>query len=386
MINNKKIVLSLLSSTILLFSCSQQTQELQQTDTNLVNVSSAQRVAAHQLDTALGEKLADKEEAYTTRIENDFLQTLKDQTKEPPTKRGVHAKHHGVVKATFKVNNSLLDAKDKVGVFAQNKEFKCWIRFSNGNGNYKADSENDVRGMAIKLMGVSGKKLLENESNEQTQDFLMINTKSFFIKNLEDYVAFIKAGKDGGLGFAKFALLHPKTTYNIYKIISQPMANPLETAFYSTTSYKLGNSVVKYGARPCAGENANKPKNPTENYLREAMVKTLSQKDVCYDFMVQLRKGSLENMPVEDATKEWKESESPYIKVATINIPKQTFDSAKQMKFAEDMSYTPWHALPEHKPLGFTNRVRKSVYSMLSKYRHSQNGTVSKEPTDFNID
>lgn len=385
MINSKKIVLSLLSSTMFLFSCSQST-EIQQTDNNLINISSSQRVPFNQLDTALGEKLAENEEGYTTKIENDFLQTLKNQTKEPPTKRGVHAKHHGVVKATFKINNSLLDSKDKVGVFAQNKEYKAWIRFSNGNGYYKDDKENDVRGMAIKLMGVPGKKLLESESNEQTQDFLLINTKSFFIKNLEDYVAFIKAGKDGGLGFAKFALLHPKTTYNIYKIISQPMANPLETAFYSSTAYKLGTTAVKYGVKPCAGENSTKPKNASENYLREAMVKTLSQKDVCYDFMVQLRKGGIENMPVEDATKEWKESESPYIKVATINIPKQTFDTPKQMKFAEDMSYTPWHSLPEHKPLGFTNRVRKSVYSMLSKYRHAQNGTVSKEPTDFNID
>lgn len=382
--NNKKITLSLLSLTILLFSCGQN-QDIDTDGVNIINTASNQTVTKNQLDTAAGEKPAENEEAYTTKIEKDFLQTLKNQTKEPPTKRAVHAKHHGVVKAYFKVDNRLLDIKDRVGIFAQNREYKTWIRFSNGNGNYKSDNENDVRGMALKLMGVSGRKLLENESNEQTQDFLLINTKSFFIKSLEDYVDFVKAGKDGGLGFAKFALLHPKTTYNIYKIISQPMANPLETAFYSTTSYKLGNSVVKYGAIPCAGENKTKPANPSENYLREAMVKTLNNKDVCYDFMVQIRKGSLENMPVEDATKEWKESESPYIKVATINIPKQNFDSTKQMYFAENMSYTPWHSLPEHKPLGFTNRVRKSVYSMISNYRHAQNGTISKEPVDFNI-
>ena len=59
--------------------------------------------------------------------------------------------------------------------------------------------------------------------------------------------------------------------------------------------------------------------------------------------------------------------------------------SKQQMDFAENMSYTPWHSLPEHKPLGFTNRVRKSVYSIISKFRHSQNGVVSKELTDFNI-
>lgn len=348
------------------------------------NVKTSSKITQN-IDSSLGESIAKNEYEYTKKIEKDFLDTLKKQTTESLTRRAVHGKHHGIVKATFKVDNSLLDTKDRVGIFSDNKEYKCWIRFSNGNGLPKSDSEPDVRGMAIKLMGVSGKKILEDEIDAQTQDFLMINTKSFFIHDLDSYVDFVAASKDGLKGIAKFALLHPKTSYNIYKIMNQNISNPLETAFYSTTSYKLGNSAIKFGARPCLGENLSKNTNKSTNFLKEAMVKTLNQKDVCYDFMVQIRKGSLENMPVEDATKEWSEKESPYIKVATINIPKQIFDTPKQNDFAENISYTPWHSLPEHKPLGFTNRVRKVVYNTISKYRHSQNGKASKEPIDFNI-
>jgi len=55
-------------------------------------------------------------------------------------------------------------------------------------------------------------------------------------------------------------------------------------------------------------------------------------------------------MPIEDSTVEWDQRESPYIKVATIHIPRQTFDSAQQMEFAENLSFAPWHALPDMNP------------------------------------
>ncbi|KCZ12231.1 catalase domain protein, partial [Acinetobacter baumannii 42057_5] len=48
---------------------------------------------------------------------------------------------------------------------------------------------------------------------------------------------------------------------------------------------------------------------------------------------------------------EWKENEAPFYQVATIHIPKQSFDTPEQNQFCENLSFTPWHALPEHKPL-----------------------------------
>ena len=85
-------------------------------------------------------------------------------------------------------------------------------------------------------------------------------------------------------------------------------------------------------------------------------------------------------MKVEDSKTEWKESEAPFIKVATITIPKQTFDSEAQMAFCENLSFTPWHSLPEHRPLGGVNRVRRTVYESISKRRHDLNQAPRKEP------
>jgi hypothetical protein len=45
----------------------------------------------------------------------------------------------------------------------------------------------------------------------------------------------------------------------------------------------------------------------------------------------------------------------------------------------------PWHAVPEHRPLGGINRVRKVVYETISKLRHDLNGAPRSEPTGDEI-
>lgn len=45
------------------------------------------------------------------------------------------------------------------------------------------------------------------------------------------------------------------------------------------------------------------------------------------------------------------------------------------------LSFNPWHALPEHKPLGAVNRIRRVVYTAVSKLWHQHNGVPRREPT-----
>ncbi|HEX4354727.1 MAG TPA: hypothetical protein VHZ95_17475, partial [Polyangiales bacterium] len=69
-----------------------------------------------------------------------------------------------------------------------------------------------------------------------------------------------------------------------------------------------------------------------------------------------------------------------YIPAATVRIPKQRFDSPAQLRFAGVLSYTPWHCLPEHRPLGNLNRARKRMYWELSRLRLSKNRVEHYEP------
>jgi hypothetical protein len=122
------------------------------------------------------------------------------------------------------------------------------------------------------------------------------------------------------------------------------------------------------------------PKTPSDNYLREAMIKALRQEDVIFDFMVQLQRDP-HRQPIEDPSIGWKEKESAFIPVAELRILRQEFDSEAQLRFADVLSFTPWHSLPEHRPLGGINRTRKAMYQELSRLRQRLNGVEHYEPT-----
>ena len=81
----------------------------------------------------------------------------------------------------------------KNGLFKEPKTYQAWIRFSNQEGTINPDINPDIRGMAIKLMGVTGDKILEQEKDEQTQDFIVISTHVFVTKNVKEFDDLVKA-------------------------------------------------------------------------------------------------------------------------------------------------------------------------------------------------
>jgi hypothetical protein len=58
--------------------------------------------------------------------------------------------------------------------------------------------------------------------------------------------------------------------------------------------------------------------------------------------------------------------------VADIVIHRQTFDPKARNTACELLSYSPWHALPDHKPLGAVNRMRKGIYEAISAFRRGK--------------
>jgi hypothetical protein len=76
-----------------------------------------------------------------------------------------------------------------------------------------------------------------------------------------------------------------------------------------------------------------------------------------------------EKTPIENPMQEWREEDSPFIKLATINIPAQKFDFDERKRLDEGLSFNPWHTLPAHAPLGSVNLARKHVYQEMAKAR-----------------
>jgi hypothetical protein len=332
--------------------------------------------------TELGESWTSSDIQNSNEILAIIENSLDESTKGGPLmRRDAHPKHHGCVQAQVSLDASTLNPNQQVGVFANNapKKYDAWIRFSNGTPNAeKADADGDVRGMALKLINVAG-------SESGSQDFLLMNSKVFFIKDSNEYVDFMKA-TEGKLSLLWFLGTHARTRNVILAARGMKVGNPLHIDYFSATPYKLGNSIVKYSARTCT-PNANRdsiPKNPSHNFLGEKLASTLANAETCFDLYAQTSVDS-EKMPVEDPTVEWDEKLSPYKKIGRIVIPKQVdVLSEGQMKFCENLSMDPWHTLPEQRPLGAINRVRLQVYSAISKKRHEYNNIPQIEPKTLN--
>jgi hypothetical protein len=122
------------------------------------------------------------------------------------------------------------------------------------------------------------------------------------------------------------------------------------------------------------------PFRPPDDYLRNAMVATLSKENVEFDVRLQLQTDP-HLMPIENNAVLWPERLSPRVSVATLRIPKQTFNSHAQMEFAKRLSYNPWHTIAEHRPLGNQSRARRRMYLELSTLRHAMNNVPHYEPT-----
>jgi catalase len=312
----------------------------------------------------------------------------------PPTPRDQHPKSHGYVEGEFIVEENIPDSF-KVGIFAKPKTYPIWIRFSNGGsdrdqaGNYLPDTAGDVRGMAIKLIGVEGGMAIDDPSHQGEQDFVLMNSPTFFMRDVQGYIDFfpvVKAMREGKITFnsdgtpkdipsdlqAKFQSIAYAFAL-VAKIKARPTPSPLEIPYWSATPYRMGKHAIKFSVVPnLTGESFNL-ENATDksHYLREAMTQHLAKKDAHFNFKVQLQTDA-STMPIEDPTVEWDEQKSPYVKVASIRIPQQNFNTEERKKLDEAQSFSPWHSLLEHQPLGGVNRARK-IYAKLAKLRNEIN-------------
>jgi hypothetical protein len=267
------------------------------------------------------------------------------------------------------------------GLFAEPATYPAWVRFS-GPGPYAPPDLEDFWqcSVGIKVMGVPGPKLMEDET--QTQDLILVTPASFVTPNIEENANLQRWVR------AKAPLVYaikPGDSHLLHlamKLLYSPMhANPLEVQYYSNVPFLLGEGqAVQYSLKPVPPPQSKIPRRPAENYLRDAMARTLASGDWAFDFMVQAQTDA-HRMPIEDATVKWPERLSPYVPVARLRLPAQRFDSDAQLRFADVLRYNPWHSRPEHKPLGNSGRARRNMYLELAKLRQAINSVEHVEPT-----
>jgi hypothetical protein len=320
------------------------------------------------------------EESYIQSIIDELAAFTRENWLPGSAQRFGNTKTFGVVRGELTV---LPDLPDRLrhGLFAEPGTHPAWVRFS-GPGPYAPPDLEDYGqcSVAIKVMGVEGRKLAEDENG--TQDLILVSPASFVTPDIRENARLQRwVRAKAPLGY----LLDPPGRHLLHlamQLLYSPMhTSPLEVQYYSNVPFLLGDGqAVQYSLRPRSRSRSRIPAHPGENYLRDAMVSTLATADWSFDFMVQVQTDP-HRMPIEDATVKWPERLSPYVPVARLRLPAQRFDSDAQLAFADVLRYNPWHSLPAHRPLGNSNRARRRMYAELAELRQAMNNVPHVEPT-----
>jgi hypothetical protein len=297
--------------------------------------------------------------------------------------RGGNTKTHGIVRGEVIVRDDLPDRLRR-GIFSQPRTYRAWVRFS-GPGPYITPDIDDVGFMSIsiKLMGVPGPKLLEDE--KFTQDMFGVSPPTFVTPNTKanahlQYWSYRNAPIFHFLNFRHPHLLD----FIMQSLWIKTQSSPLESQYFSCVPYLLGEGqAMQYSVRSRLQTRTPIPRlpfRPPDNYLRDAMVSTLAKQDVEFDILLQIQTDP-HRMPIENNGVFWPPRLSPRIPAAVLRIPKQSFDSPQQLAFDRVLSFNPWHCVSEHRPLGNQSRARLRLYKELSRLRQTMNHVEHYEPS-----
>ncbi len=315
--------------------------------------------------------------------EDEALLELAEQVREiqrtsaqgRPASRALHAKPQAGVEAEFTVHGGLPEYA-RIGLFAQPRTYRAYARFSNGAPRRQRDQRGDVRGLAFKVLGVEGRKLIPGMEAATTQDFLLIQSASTPFVDAAQFVWFLhvaaqpallplrlfgKFGPLGGLRMLRRLLAHaPK-----------PIASVATTRYFSALPTRFGPYAARYSLRPLASPKPGAAPGDSPNYLGEELAARLAEGMVSYDFQAQFFQDEART-PIEDASKDWSEQDAPYLTLGTLTLPQQQLKSPRGQKisaFVETLSFDPWHALEELRPLGNMMRARNPAYRLSTQER-----------------
>ena len=310
--------------------------------------------------------------------------------------RGVHAKAHGLLRGRIEVAEGL-PAELAQGVFATPGRYDVALRFSTNPGDILDDTVSTPRGLAIKIIGVDGARLPGADGT--SQDFVLANAPAFsapdaaaFLKNLKlvaattDTPQVFKKGLSAVLRGVE-ALLETVGTKSgtVISLGGQPATHILGETFYSQVPIRWGDHVAKVAIAPASpaltaltGTKIDLGASP--NALRQLVQTFFTEQGGEWDVKAQLLTDP-NAMPIEDASVEWPQDQSPYRTVARISIPAQDSWSADNQRSMDDgMAFSPWHGIAAHQPLGSIMRARRATYPKSAAFRSQHNGCPLHEP------
>jgi hypothetical protein len=313
--------------------------------------------------------------------------------------RDAHAKSHGILKGELEVYPDMPQHL-RQGIFATPKRYPVIVRLSTAPGDLQSDRMPALYGMAIKVLGVIGNKLLSGDEGHN-QDFLLVNHPVMPFGNVVSYWAFQQRMEKLAESSSD---VQPATTEkpsdaagmvdalealpaSLRAVAAVPYSHILGATFHSMAALRFGSYVAKLSVTPLSSSVRSLTGSPVpdgDSAVRDLVVDFFRKDSAEYELRAQLLT-DLRQMPIEDASVLWPEDLSPHQPIAKLTFPAQDPYSPARRVYADDvLSFNPWHCIEEHRPLGSIMRIRIKAYEMSSSFRHQMNVQPRVEPKDIN--
>src|SRR5215831_622642 len=327
--------------------------------------------------------------------------------------RNAHAKGYGLARGEFEILSGTAREYAQ-GIYAKPGRHEAMVRFSNGTNHVGGDRFlGPITGIGLKIFGIEGKTLLEDEPNSHTFDYALINYPVFFANTLAHYVFIQSLFAD--LGLPPPANLTPEQQQAalhrvLYEFVTGKGTLPAEewaweelgaflqlaqtkpvnlllSTYWTMGAVRHGDYIAKVRAAPVqsfADRVVRRTFDPScsQEVFRPALVAELRERPYEFDIQVQLCTDLIQ-MPVENVTVRWSEALSPFVTVATLRLPQQDIGGEDNVDKMDKTSMTAWRVTEEHRPLGNIMRTRKEVYRQSSILRHQANNQVRQEPKNL---
>ncbi|MBX7196178.1 MAG: hypothetical protein K1X94_29245 [Sandaracinaceae bacterium] len=320
------------------------------------------------------ETIAEGEEAMLEKVAADLgaVQSARDATLGSKN-RSLHFKQHAGLRARLDVEPGLGGAAAQ-GLFAKAGTYDAYVRFSNGGGRDQHDKEPDLRGLAIKVLGVEGPKAL---GDARTQDFLFIDVDALPFRDPREFVSFVQSASSpltlpfklfGRLGFRAFGLI-----VDVAKMAKGNRGSLLDLAYHTVAPHAWGPYAARLHLEPLHQPSPHARPQPERDYLRRELAPRVRAGGVAFALQAQLLTDPSDS--VEDVSKPWN---GPSVRVGTLTLLADDLASEHGRDLdahVRALSFDPWHALAAHRPIGLTMRARKHAYFVSTQAR-----SASAEP------
>jgi hypothetical protein len=316
------------------------------------------------------EQIAADESSRFAGYAQQFAAIQARKSKKFGVGRALHRKQLTAAQGQLEVLGDLPEFA-RHGLFAGKATYDVWVRLSNGGLDRAPDRTPDIRGFAIRVLGVQGDSALGN-GPAKSQDFTLINQEVFAFPKSDEFVAFVVAAASGNGALLKFLLRRygllggPTRLLKMLKNVGKPFGGFATEPLFSAAPMACGPYAVRVRLVPSAANGVATP-GASSDWGADFAARLARQ---ALQWELQLQPFVSEALtPIEDASVNWP---TPYTTVARLTLALQDTASVTGQALATQVEasvFDPWQALAANRPLGDVQRARKVVYFESQKGR-----------------